>query len=128
MVGAEGFELRLDLFNRRFDIYLRALDCYAGLFNGNRESDEARMMLLVKAVREARFIFPKASGVHELLEEFRSRASAFSSYPQSREILKDMPEERAKLGQKKIEDTQWLHNSMPALEKKMEPYIQFDRL
>jgi hypothetical protein len=39
-----------------------------------------------------------------------------------------MPQERAKLVQKHIEDTQWLHNAMPSLEEKMEPYITFDRL
>jgi hypothetical protein len=105
-------KLRLDLFNRRFDVYLRVLDYYQELFNGNGAPDAAITTSFLKAVRESRFIFPKASGVHQFLEELWTRANDYSRY----------------IDRKELEDTRWLLEAMSNLETKMEPFITFESL
>src|SRR5216684_1445740 len=75
-------KLRLDLYNRRFDIYSRTLDLLHILETwqpSELEKNSASLQqspdlekaqrAFVKASREAQFLFDDASGVHKLLEQ-----------------------------------------------------------
>jgi hypothetical protein len=58
-------KLRLDLYNRRFDIYLRCLNLHEQLI-GHGSPDENLLDPFFRAFRESRFMFPD-SGVQDLL-------------------------------------------------------------
>lgn len=121
-------KLRLDLFNRRFDIYLRVLDYFIGLSGThNTPGPPKELEPFIKAVRESRFMFPQDSEVYQHLEEFRVRTNEVGNYTSSLTILSDMPEERAKLTQRQISNTAWLNGAMVTLEDKMKPYMSFER-
>ncbi|MGC9199093.1 MAG: hypothetical protein ACP5E5_09160 [Acidobacteriaceae bacterium] len=105
-------KLRLDLFNRRFDVYLRVLDYYQEVLKGEGVPSDSITTPFIKAVRESRFIFPKASGVHQFLEEFRYRADKFA-----KNIIP-----------RRDGDFAWINDAMPTLETMMEPYVKFEKL
>jgi hypothetical protein len=113
-------KLRLDLFNRRFDIYLRVLDYYGALLKEGGGPTTEQTVSFLKAVRESRFIFPKVSEVHRFLEEFWTRANDF---------FIDAAKRKAGVSVHNATDKfQWLLDAMKTLEEKMEPYMQFERL
>jgi hypothetical protein len=80
-------KLRLDLYNRRFDIYSRTLDFFHAL-GGWEPTDAERATTslqdspalanaqksFIKASREAQFLFDDASGVQKLLEQVNTDA------------------------------------------------------
>jgi hypothetical protein len=130
-------KIRLDLFNRRFDIYLRTLTFYLQLIVWtDAEEQKALTDPFVKASREARFIFPSKSGVYEYLQEFATRAFRITHY---NETIKSFPpgaalydEEsnkvRMKLVLQRTEDANWILGSIEKLERLMKPYMSFERL
>jgi hypothetical protein len=124
-------KLRLDLFNRRFDIFQRVLDFHQELMNWKGSVEQKALYTpFIKAVRESRFIFPKKSGVLPFLEEFQRHSFYIVTFEEARDpmIGTGMNREIGELAQKKIEHQNWILNSMPTLEDKMEPYLRFERL
>lgn len=76
-------KLRLDLYNKRFDVYSRTLDFYHALSEWGRPTDSemastslqdspelrAAQKAFIKASREAGFLFDKDSGIQKRLEQ-----------------------------------------------------------
>jgi len=124
-------KIRLDLFNRRFDIYLRTLSLYQELLDW-KDTDEQKALVdpFLKASREARFIFPSNSGVYEYLEEFGLHALGIihSKAPMTMYPEEEMPQERADLIAVRLEHAKWIRNSIGKLEDLMKPYMSFERL
>jgi hypothetical protein len=119
-------KLRLDLFNRRFDIYLRVLDYYLSLSKPQTSPEQPKELEpFIKAVRESRFMFPPKSEVYQFLEELRTRANEVVNYTDSLKILEDMPREREELTRKQLENTGWMQKAMITLEDNMKPYVSF---
>lgn len=119
-------KLRLDLFNRRFGIYLCVLDYYVSLSRPQTDSDQPdKVDAFIKAIRESRFMFPPKSGVYPFLEELRTRANEVVNYTESLKILVDMPKALSQLTSKHLENTHWIQQSMSTLEDKIKPYVSF---
>jgi hypothetical protein len=122
-------KLRLDLFNRRFDIYLRVLNYHLALSRSQNSPEQLEELEpFIKAIRESRFMFPTKSGVRKFLEDFQARANEVVNFTASQKMLEDMPEERAKLSSRQLENTAWLYKAVITLEGMMEPYVKFNRL
>jgi hypothetical protein len=122
-------KLRLDLYDRRFKIYVRVLDFYNAviLWDG---SDEQQVLKApyTQAFRESRFLFPKNSGIFSFLEEFSKRAFFIVNFDQLKEMKSVDPQEFAKQAQKKIDSVNWILESMTTFEDKLEPYLKFHKL
>ncbi|WP_279499514.1 hypothetical protein [Aeromonas veronii] len=75
---------RLDLYNKRFSIYLVALDYYQSLWQEFSEDSVKDINLkyaaFVKAYREAQFLFDTDSGIYEVLGEMQDHGSSMSCY------------------------------------------------
>ena len=99
-------------------MYLRVLDYYGALFKEGGGPDTERTVSLLKAVRESRFIFPKASEVHRFLEEFWSRANDFFIHTAKRNAGHPI--------HNVSDNIQWLLDAMKTLEEEMEPYLSFE--
>jgi hypothetical protein len=63
-------KLKLDLYNRRFAVYVCALDCIQDVFTYNPET-EKRILLLIRSTRESLFLFDKKDRVFENLQNLR---------------------------------------------------------
>jgi hypothetical protein len=64
-------KLKLDLYNRRFAVYVSALDCIQDVFNTYNPETEKRILLLIRSTRESLFLFDKRDRVFEVLQALR---------------------------------------------------------
>jgi len=115
-------KLRFDLYQRRFEIYLRVLDFHFAIW----QQDEPKLDLLhvpfMKAFWESKFLFPEESGIYEFLDEYNLRTSRVRVYRSQIPPRSDLtPEERAQL----IEDNIWIKDCIGILEEKLGPYLNF---
>jgi hypothetical protein len=74
-VASERF--RLDLYNKRFDIYMRTVKFYQALLNSEVGMADGRPFVALRAdfiiaSRESRFLFSPESGVYDLLNRLNS--------------------------------------------------------
>jgi len=134
-------KLRLDLYNRRFDVYSRTLDFYHSLqlwtptdlekaSTSLQDSAELRktQRAFIKASREAQFLFSDASGIHKRLEQMHVDTMLIIRY--RRDIAPkvigqpEMISEHAKFTErlKRIDD------SIPLLEQELSKYLDFHAL
>ena len=115
-------KLRLDLFQRRFEIYLRVLDFHFAIW----QKDEPKLNLLhapfMKAFWESKFLFPEKSGIYDFLDDYNLRTSRVRVYRSQIPPRSDLtPEERAQL----IKDEIWIKDCIGILEEKLGPYLNF---
>jgi len=75
-LAAQDEKIRFDLYDRRFEIFSSVLDFYGALLSwkGTTEQIAARARFF-KAYQEAGFLFQKASGIEELLNELNQEAA-----------------------------------------------------
>ena len=84
--------LRLDLYNKRFDIYVRTVKMYQALMKSNEdEISDSLLADFILASREAQFLFGRNSGVYALLIRLNAASFTIINTPK---ILKDLPSEQ----------------------------------
>ena len=135
-------KLRLDLYNRRFDIYSRVLDFVYALDDWNPTEAERNSSSLqdsadlveaqrafIKATRESQFLFKDNSGVHKLLEQMHADSAGIIGY--KRDIARnaafvgpDVPLQFNEFLKKK----ERIRSSIPPLEQAMSAYLDFHKL
>lgn len=130
VVNREKF--RLDLYNRRFAIYLAVVDYRDAIFPSvkviklGETQDE-----FVRRLREARFLFPDESGVPVLLAEFWKKAIEIIQYDRgvSEGMYLQMDSQRR--GQREIKDienNEWMEGFIDRFETLIAPYLNFHGL
>ena len=117
-------KLRLDLYNKRFDIYLRTLKFQQALYRTGKEDGtfaalEADFMF---ACREAKFLFSPKSGVYDQLRKLHE-----ASVTMMQDISKELPlEMKSELTRKRFAaDALWFSPGLETLENLMAPYLNF---
>jgi len=133
-------KLRLDLYNRRFDIYSHTLDLLHALESWNPTAAEKgahslqdspdldkALKAFTKASRESQFLFADHSGIHENLERLHSAAIALIGFKRDAGPNLTGPD---LLGA--FADSQQRSETMlkmpPILEKAMKKYLDFHGL
>jgi hypothetical protein len=124
---AQG-KLRLDLYNRRLEIYLKVLDFYQVATEWRGTPDQlGRQALFIKATQESRFLFSKSSGVYDLLHEFAKHSMVVRQFEELRPMFLGPDEEEREFA-KKLQSLSWINTCMEPLEQKMAPYLDFHKL
>jgi hypothetical protein len=123
-VTSERF--RLDLYNKRFEIYLRTVKFYQALMK-SEEGDEDRFRALqtdfIIASREAQFLFGSDSGVYDLLSQLNKASFQITGL---RKLPEGMSREDVTGFNKQFSDALALWNSsMEPLEARMAPYLSY---
>jgi hypothetical protein len=72
-------KLKLDLYDRRFAVYVAALDCYQDAFKTSLPQVEERIGLLIRATRESIFLFDPRDGIVVLLGDLREWCQNWST-------------------------------------------------
>jgi hypothetical protein len=132
-------KLRLDLYNRRFEIYRKTLDFYqivqdydpSKATKDDRIKYNGRQLDFIKSHRESQFLFSKKfKCVYQLLDEFRQRAYRIVAYRELREKMRnqDTSEGNKNAYDKYARDLEWVNNFIPLLEEKMAPYLNFQKI
>ena len=125
-VTAEKF--RLDLYNKRFDIYVRTVRFYQGLMSRS-ESEEAQATFetlrkeFILATRESQFLFSPESGVPRLLIQLNADSFVITG---QRDMPKGLPPEQIIANQDKFATAlmRW-NDSMEPLEAMIAPYLNY---
>jgi hypothetical protein len=133
--------LRLDLYNRRFEVYSRTLDLYHALLEWKptetermttslRDSPELRttQRAFIKASREAQFLFKDVSGIKKQLEQIHSDSIRIIGY--LRDFLPKLNGRPEFISANQECDECWkrFHEAIPSLEEKMSEYLDFHAL
>ncbi len=123
-------KLRLDLFQRRFDIFLRVLEFHWALLEWKDEPEQQALQgPFVKAFCESRFMFPEESGIHAFLNEFHLHAFRVTHFKSASDPIREvMPAEFLKLANQRTQDLNWILNSMDIFLAKLAPYLNFHSL
>jgi hypothetical protein len=133
-------KLRLDLYNRRFDVFSRTLDFYHALLGWEptelekrttslRESEQLRLAqkAFIKASREAQFLFRDDSGIKTELEQIHKDSIGIIGF--KRDTLPKLSGPDIIPFNEKC-DACWkrFHESILSLEEKMSKYLDFHRI
>lgn len=125
-------KLRLDLYDRRFGVYLKAIDFYGALTKFDSASPEhsSLHMDFVRAVRESRFLFGANSTATLLLDEMHDRASNIIGFRDSGHEMKSNHEEYLKWFNSQQSDLLWFggKDGLLALERELYRYLDFHRV
>jgi hypothetical protein len=123
-------KLRLDLYNRRFDVYLKAFNYAAELerWDGSKQQRELAMEF-VKAQRESSFLFKQDSGITPLLKEIHDRAIYITHRQEMNASMKEMtPDERKNMQQHYFDSLKLIGTMPERLTNIMMPYLYFDNI
>lgn len=119
-------KVKLDLYERRFNVYVTALKYCQEIHLldiSHLETDKHMFLELVKSSREAMFLFKKEDGIDEILTEIKERGEelvSYRNYPREEKSLSSMnPYINAYTNQHDFT------KSLEDLEEKIKPYIQF---
>jgi hypothetical protein len=119
-------KLRLDLYERRYAVYREARRFRDSVtLWKDSETEVKRADSFAELSEQAGFLFPPNSGVTSHLEEMGKRAHFILNFDFRYRSREGKPEEQASLAEQKAEHDYWLSRSMPELEKRMGPYLNF---
>jgi len=131
-----GAKTRIDLYNKRFEIYLSTLNYYQAIMSmiDHHENEEwfqktnIAAMNFIKSCRESKFLFKKEDKIFDILENFRKDADCFLLYyrenkkeNKDRTLLKNLFEQ-------KLKSIDNFEKNLLELEKNMQKYLQFDTI
>jgi hypothetical protein len=124
-------KLRLDLYDRRFEVYLSALDFMQALMMWNSVPNDERLpkrIAFIRASRESRFLFADDPRIFHLLEEFNIRSFKVTGYVEElSKYIAVMPKETIAAYNEKQSSLEWIMASIAELETLMMPYLAFGR-
>lgn len=123
-------KVKLDLYERRFSVYVAALNFYQALGKIQPEEIVKSACELIKASREAKFLFKEDDGIQEILDEMQSNSEKILIHinqlniygvasPGFLILLSDIFPKRSQKFQADFKE------NLKNLEEKIKPYIQF---
>jgi len=131
-------KLRLDLYDRRFEIYTKTLDWYQAVLRFDRSTQGEYNVFeksFIKVFRESLFLFDNDSGIYELLKDMQQRSCkmiAFREITEQRKAPKEAysptPDElisRMKEHAEFKESYDWFQASIHQLEGLLSRYLLF---
>jgi len=124
-------KLRLDLYNRRFDVYLSALDFMQSLMTWPDvpiDQRKAKRIQFIRSMRESRFLFADDPRILRLLEQFHGHSFKVTGFEEElKQYFTQMPRETLAAYNEKQASLEWIGASIQQLEELMTPYLAFRR-
>lgn len=121
--------LRIQLYNRRFDVYVRAVRFHHVLQTPKESYEEgtfsARQTDFIIAVRESRFLFKASSGVFEMLLALNDASFTINGFrAHGKELVSDPAHFQAFMAEVEKALRLW-NDQFDALENSIAPYLNF---
>ena len=126
-------KLKLDLYNRRFDVFVACLNFYQALIGSDitekRAEFDAKHLAFIKAFREAQFLFKPGSGVYEVMDEYSKHAMRIIFYKEQAgdKAFMSNPEAVTKGIAELQESLAVINDRFAKLEKSLGPYLNFHK-
>lgn len=123
-------KLRLDLYNRRFDVYLKMLDYYFSYTNKKKDNDyeyidECRIAF-IKVYRESLFLFGEESDVYKKLNYFQQNLGQLVNIDKKLDTLTN-DSDREYLSDKRYElyTSVFVSDFLAELEQSLKKWLDF---
>ena len=123
-------KLRLDLYDRRFEIFSSIFDFYEAMigWEGTPEQKAARTRFF-RAYQESGFLFTQASGIPDLLKMLNDEANKFIGYKENRESYKSDPDfSLEQFNQATHIQTRVFEDGLAKLKAAIFPYLDFSKV
>ncbi|MCX2708342.1 MULTISPECIES: hypothetical protein [unclassified Pseudomonas] len=116
---------KLDLYNKRFNVYMAALEFFQCSADLALEGVEDKFKKLTQASSESKFLFDSKDGVYDSLRRFQKVGAAVKVY-HSIKSTHHTNEDVVKAFQKKaLEAIVLMQDELVLLEKQLKPYLSF---
>jgi hypothetical protein len=123
-------KLRLDLYNRRYEIYMAIYAFYTALIGWKgSDEDKAARDRFFKAKNEAQFLFSPESGVEALYDELHKKSLKVTSFKENPEMYRS----DSKLMMTSFEESNRIllkdfDEGLTRLKKAVAPYMSFHKI
>jgi hypothetical protein len=119
-------KLRLDLYDRRFKIYVQVMEFHKALVVWDGSEEQKKLVdPFIQASREAKFLFPEKSGVFSFLTEFSKHAFFITNFDKLKDLSSMDQKLFSKHFEKRVDSVNWILQSMEPLEQKLGPFLNF---
>jgi hypothetical protein len=122
-------KIKLDLYNKRFNIYLATLDYYQSAYEKTQEDMKVKAIAFIKSYRESLFLFDSKDGIYKTLERIKDSGAAISTNKEANADnnwpLRHDQQAMYQLHQRSIEAYTQLDKDLKLLEKQLAKYINF---
>lgn len=122
---------RLDLYNKRFNIYLCALDYYQAVWGKSEKPIEFHQLAFIRCYRESRFLFKQKDGIYETLTAIKDSGAGAAGLEKliNDEKLRSSsdPRVQATFSDKRTKHLDTFEKSLMTLEEQLQKYIRFEQ-
>jgi len=110
-------KLKLDLYNKRFEVYSVTLEFYQELIGEGASTSLVRKFIEKKEV--AKFLFYEDPSIYSLLNEMHDKSFKINAANNNR----NSPEVRSLLAQEAVDAANWFSPAIKRLSEKMEIFL-----
>lgn len=122
-------KLRLDLYDRRFRIYVPVMEFHKALVVWDGSEEQKKLVdPFIQAFREAKFLFPEHSGIFSFLKEFSEHAFFITNFDKLKELSSVDPKVFSKQFERRVGSVNWILQSMEPFEEKLGPFLNFHEM
>lgn len=117
---------KLDLYNKRFNVYLAALEFYHYAYSDSRKDIREKANKLTQAYRESKFLFDVKDGLYETLGQIQKKSGVIVAYENAK--LNPDPVGRTAgpaLSEKYADALLGMEKDLLTLEDQLRKYISF---
>lgn len=119
---------KLDLYNKRFSVYLAALEFYQYLHSDVQEDLKSKSNKLTHAYRESKFLFGAKDGIYETLGRIQKAGAPVKAYNEFRKNAIDDANRAMKLFDKSQAALLDMEKNIYALEDQLKDYLSFNNV
>lgn len=125
-------KLRLDIYNRRFDIYVKTVSFYQALLDFDTYKKAGSFSSLhrefITAKQESKFLFHKNSGIFEILEALHLATLKITGFKEHGKELLASPDVFLNMQQEMQDAYSLFDKSIQNLEMAIAPYLNFHKV
>lgn len=120
-------KVKLDLYNKRFNVYLSALEYYQAMWKQTDVDLKEKAAEFIKCYRESLFLFSEKDGIHQTLTKIKDRAAIVSAYDEWKKSESNGHSigNMNVLSEKSVDARQGIGEDLQVLERQMAKYIDF---
>lgn len=116
---------KLDLYNKRFSVYLAALEYYQYTFSESKDDLRAKANKLIHAYRESKFLFDEKDGIYETLGRIQKAMGVIRGYEEFKKSPSKSVDTAALLSEKYMSALLSMEGDILALEEQLKKYLSF---
>jgi len=116
--------LKLDLYNKRFEVYSRTLDFHHALVNNELTTDIHRNF--IEAKQSSKFLFHPSDKIYDVLKEMHIKSFKVTGFREHAEKLKGT-NEYTKAFDEMHDSINWIISQVEVLDEKISKYLNFHK-